>query len=106
MSNTKHTPGKWTFSVQDRTGMGAKAANPTDNKENSHWHYIEVEDKIIASTWSEPNYYNASLMAAAPEMLEALEGMVWLLEKQSSIYVVMPQFEKMVSVIKKAKGEQ
>lgn len=63
---TKHTKGEWEVSTQGKNGIFILAKNPTDMgkdavcriyTENSHKHSSEA---------------NAKLIAAAPELLEAL----------------------------------
>ena len=65
----------------------------------------EIEAALDEYVESVINNRVTQVEKAAPEMLEALEGMIWLLNKQSSIYCILPQFAKMEVAVKKAKGE-
>ena len=93
MSETKHTPGPWVVKSA-RSGF-----------------YIESQFDVIVDSLDEFGRYgaiddeaNARLIAAAPELLEALEGCIdlmdnggtWSLEDQAAAR----------AAIAKAKGEQ
>ena len=83
---SKHTPGPWK-STQD----GFIESNEPIEKG-------ETEKKIIADVWGGDCIANAFLMAAAPEMLEALE----FINHDRTIAQIVQAAEK---AIKKAKGE-
>ena len=68
MSETAHTPGPW---KADR--------NYGPEWSGLSWHIMDVNDDFIATLfcWPEPRQAaNARLMAAAPELLEALLALV------------------------------
>lgn len=66
----KRTPGPW------------RVEEPTPDENGiPHFHYIvsqngEDERLYVASTWSRPNIYDATLIALAPELAEALAALV------------------------------
>ena len=89
---SKHTPGPWK-STQD----GFIESNEPIEKG-------ETEKKIIADVWGDDRNANAFLMAAAPEMLEALEELdSFEFTAYDRTMVHLVQATK--KAIKKAKGE-
>lgn len=58
-----HTPGPWSF---------CEARGPRE--ELCFHEVIDLENNTVCSTWAGPNEANARLIAAAPELLEALRG--------------------------------
>jgi len=88
MSNLKHTPGKWQRNIQHIEGP---------NKESI----------CIVNSSNKDGYYNAALIAAAPEMLEALESAMYDIDRWNNSGVVHATrlVQMLQSVIKKAKGE-
>ena len=64
MSKTKHTPGPWRVQV---TGHSFVV------EAHTHTEVISVDENGNPCRWSEYNEANARLIAAAPEMLAALE---------------------------------
>ncbi len=88
----KHTPGPWEVS-QDG------ALNYTIS---GHLPYGKGEIATLTSYATHPNgltYANARLIAAAPELLEALQACV------DDGFLAGEVFEQAVATIKKAKGE-
>jgi hypothetical protein len=71
---SKHTPGPWT---QDKYGDVTDASGQT----------IRVEGVALTGRSTEESRANARLIAAAPELLEALQAMV----KEFGFDVVHPQ---------------
>lgn len=68
---TKHTSGPW--KRVDAIGPAGECL----------FERIEATDgKIIASTWAGSHRANARLIAAAPDLLEHLKHMVWLVETE------------------------
>jgi hypothetical protein len=70
MDNTKHTPGPWTFTMQE--GYGKPQFTACFNSDNSK--LADVKFAFLMHP-SECNA-NARLIAAAPEMYEALKMLV------------------------------
>lgn len=62
---SKHTPGPW--HVADMIG---KEEDETDFR--LCFHAIKAGDEFVSSTWAGPHIANARLIAAAPELLDAL----------------------------------
>jgi hypothetical protein len=69
MSNTQHTPGPWRYDYELDYCGEIIASNGTS----------------ICSFTDEPSTNDARLIAAAPELLEALQGMLDLLEDTSEL---------------------
>ena len=85
MTNTKHTPGPWQIVSHSTAGQVAIATQgPMPSV------YCIGKDKEA----------NAHLIAAAPELLDALEHAVFELEEKTGVYT--GDFQ---ALIKKAKGE-
>jgi hypothetical protein len=92
MKNAKHTPKPWN-AIKCKTGFA-----------------IEGQDRYVADVheWTGPNSdysmtcANARLIAAAPEMLEALE-MYLICSKQQNWYATTTELEKLIA---KATGEK
>jgi hypothetical protein len=98
---SKHTKGPWYF---EEDGLGCKSIchNVPDE-----WH-AEGKDKELCYTTGlaeeEEDLANAHLIAAAPDMLEALFSAVWYLNEgiEPPDYVI----EGYEAVIRKAKGKE
>ena len=94
----KHTPGKWKYRL-----------NPDETEHHRHLYWIDtVDGRPICEV---RNYHkigenNAPLIAACPDMLEALEGALAALTQNKTypadIYAAKTFLE---TAIKKAKGE-
>lgn len=87
-----HTPGPWR-----QTGVNVRADDALICFATNHWANDETpESERLA---------NARLIASAPEMLDALEGIVeWWLES-GNVGDDSPLFENARAIISKAKGE-
>jgi hypothetical protein len=95
---SKHTPGPWfavgaQVEIEDDSVPDICTCDPQVMRQ-SHldWHPRTVEA-------------NARLIAAAPELLEALEMMLACTEGQAIYNFMEPQREKARAAIAKAKGE-
>ena len=80
-TNTKHTPGPWSFDGHGINTGGARLATINKTAQISTgkaWRAIEQPESDA----------NAKLMAAAPELLEALNGLImsaaWHIETQKN----------------------
>ena len=71
MTQTKPTPGPWSIPNRDGNGYLAVAPDTTDGRllENSNG------SMVICKLYGPDEIDNASLIAAAPELLEALQMM-------------------------------
>lgn len=58
----KHTPGPWKVDTVGGTTL----------KNEKDFHVVRKDNEILISTWGKPHLANARLIAAAPDMLEAL----------------------------------
>lgn len=84
-----HTPGPWRVSEATRTPDG-----------NPCFHYIEADASIVASTWAGPNIENACLIAAAPDLLAALESLLPYVKGSESFAA---QYADAIAAIAKAR---
>ena len=85
----KHTPGPWEAKrgfVRDANGVSLADA----------WDYTRPQEEC---------YVNARLMAAAPDMLEALEAFVAEAEQYEERAQTLLSFDGLVQAMAKAKGE-
>ena len=71
---TLHTPGPW---VARRDG----AVGPTSKEDDQSFGMLLPVAYVEGSDWPDLAYANAHLIAAAPELLEALRGMLALDEE-------------------------
>lgn len=85
-TNTKHTPGPW--QGRDEAGKWLPA-HPwlVENYSEQRTEYVPVHKEgrvialVVAPEWDSPELFaNADLIAAAPEMAEALQAMLTLHE--------------------------
>ena len=111
---SKHTPGPW--KVEQYQGncfyVVAERGKKWDNPEICDL-YTDVtpEDSVTLGPWLEPKENaeaNAHLIAAAPDLLGALEMMVRAFEEPRHIdpLVAFAAIERAKHVISKAKGQQ
>lgn len=90
MKNSKHTKGTWVADIQGSSSyVRCKQTSPFE------------KGSMVAKTWGESN---ANLIAAAPEMLEALESTLSCIDSWTNDDVVGPIIKKAQDAIKKARG--
>lgn len=99
MKNTKHTQGPWIVGEYIK-----KLVNVNTNEETDITRYcVNTEDlKTHICDLKTSNKANAALIAAAPEMLEALEA---ALPHIKGNFAGMKAMELIAAAIQKAKGE-
>lgn len=68
MSNSKNTPGPWEIR---RSGLDKKYYSVVDN---DGLHVCDCRGNNLGDEWL--NFHNAKLIAAAPELLEALRNII------------------------------
>lgn len=103
----KHTPGPWKSEK-----LGPLAKQPT-------WRIFAVNNKdevrdVITDVYGgdeimkddSESEANANLIAAAPEMLEAIQDLLNILEDENSEFVHYEAFENALRVFRKATGEK
>ena len=98
-----HTPGPWEVEAASDDPFG-----------EPHCHYILASGgdtwNCIVSTFARPNIHNARLIAAAPELLEALEVAITYTNKRGDKGWTKGQCNKLTKLaqaaIAKAKGEE
>lgn len=96
----KHTPGPWAVKEYTHAINGEQYYSVTTEA-------LGVGDVIPNGITN--NKANAHLIAAAPEMLEALEhmrdGYMWHVSEGRFVSELEPKIEYLSSIIRKAKGE-
>lgn len=96
MSNAQHTPGPWRVQA---TGHSFVV------EAHTHTEAISVDANGNPCRWSEYNEANARLIAAAPELLEALQRLSAQCERQRMAWQLESDAEKTArAVIAKATG--
>lgn len=109
---SKHTPGPWRANAKP---MGNPYGVITEHGENENWSICNDGGRFIAAIKMQPEEEaNARLIAAAPEMLEALESALNVEGAARAGSQFIPayegldtgyHFEKVRAAIRKAKGE-
>jgi len=95
---SKHTPGPWTYELNDDIGIWMIGCKDDDNFASV---YIIVEDDPAGVPLYEAN---AHLIAASPDLLDACEAVVnWWEENENDGQVVPPHVQACMAAIKKAK---
>lgn len=104
---SKHTPGPWKFGQY----LGSLSSFCVHMDAGDKGRGIDVV-KAVAGITTEQRLANARLIAAAPEMLEALERTLWYVKKQGRRSLTVADaaaaneaMQHLQSVIAKAKGE-
>lgn len=92
--SSKHTPGPWTIE-KTAGGWGVRAPS---------WGYVAIHSDGNPPHWEEGQAANRLLIAAAPELLDALQAMVTSYEHEASMS--NPALESARAAIAKATGEQ
>lgn len=106
--STLHTPGPWSvFSNRFRQTLGMNAVTHIFGANGgsalfSHYYAIDDENKPYEN-WDEVDA-NARLIAAAPELLEALKSARWMLTRDYIDPQKMEIIEKVNSALEKAEG--
>ena len=103
---TQHTPGPWRVEKIDgclyiEAGIGKRWNNPTIC---NLYDDVTPEDSVTIHNWYKPHdnsEANATLIAAAPELLEALEAMLATFEPSNDFPVMTQAY----AAIAKAGGE-
>lgn len=95
MSEPKHTPGPWFITKEDWVTGGYDIAVIQDKN---------GEEVLGISEWIRVNEPDLRLIAAAPDMLEALEIAKWIIEK--NIHGPVAGYSNIVDTIRKARGEE
>jgi hypothetical protein len=94
------TPGPWTVgkTVKDSNGIIRNRIHPHDDTDNT----VCVLHGLVGSKPGPVSNANANLIAAAPELLAALEDLVAISKYP---YQEMATYKYAQEIIKKAKGE-
>lgn len=104
----KHTPGPWLKGNPDKdnnTEIFGDDFLSDGTKANGMINVCTVWGDNAGSLHDEVNTANASLIAAAPELLEALEMFVKKFAQSHSAPSNYPHYRDAINAIKKAKGE-
>ena len=99
MSETKHTPGPWEVSW-DKYGKESEIHGKSELNDGP---ICIIPHDDVTESGAEEQLANARLIAAAPELLEALEGLAMKAGRHFWRDVVVTQAR---AAIAKAKGEQ
>lgn len=97
--NTKHTPGPWSYRETGSSDTYAIECNL------SHMKHLSTEERVArVETLNEAN---ARLIAAGPDMLEALEFVERILNSRSGQDMGLSQaFEIVQAAIRKTRGDK
>ena len=97
MTDTKHTPGPW---VWEHWQMGLTAQNGT-----SVLAYYDYEGMSLHGKTEDEHEANAHLIAAAPDLLEALEAIVATWDGPKYNHFMADNIDLARAAIAKAKGQ-
>lgn len=97
---TKHTPGPW---HTDTGGAGCEFVIENQNQGYGAYTIAEIPEYLESDYTRETIAANAQLIAAAPELLEALEDYVKVHEFLG--HADRPHYQAAIKAIAKAKGE-
>lgn len=96
----------------DAQSAGASCASHTPGpwmvlRDDWKYQFIKAGDKTVAEVtlFGDESPHDARLIAAAPELLEALIGLAWLATPHFSDKAQLEHLEFCEAVIKKAKGQ-
>lgn len=103
MSNTKHTAGPWKRLYGGRPGVFNRIAKGGDGVEQFTAGVI-CDVVCLPKDWGS-HEANANLIAAAPDLLEALEELEKLSARGFVPKELIPVYRKMHAAISKARGE-
>jgi hypothetical protein len=94
--NAKHTPGPREFDDKHSSGFPLLCLYAADNRNPFHGSRSDDEQNA-----------NARLIAAAPELLDALKDCIQLMKLDlEGLAFVQPELKKAMAAIEKATGEQ
>ncbi len=106
MTSENHQPGPW--NVERRTDSGSTLTDYGLEWDASHWIEVVAADGELVISLCEEDIGDARLIAAAPEMLEALEKVLqevkhkpWVSREAERISFIVETIEP---IIKKAKS--
>lgn len=108
MTKTKHTPGPWAKSYIGKVciGVGAKSVSARGVYTEMVCNTILPETDAEYAKQKDQIEADMSLIAAAPELLEALEKLTKAASRSASVMdLLRTELEKAKAVIGKAKGE-
>lgn len=95
----KYTPAPWIINNEFKTSIN------NGNKHIAMVNYYKCGNPEI-DVYGEEHEANARLIAAAPEMLKALEEIIFLVENgHINISGIQSQYQKIRETVAKAKGE-
>jgi hypothetical protein len=94
---SKHTPGPW---VIERNSIG-----PTSKEDDQSYGMMMQVAYVERYDWPENACANARLISSAPDLLEALEGMVRKAQKQNWNDNYPAELSAAYAAIAKARGE-
>ncbi len=103
---TKHTPGKWTLTIDDRIEAFYLSKNNKEVKRNDATHHTtkticKMELPFLQNTLNEEQKANAKLIAAAPDLLAITQMFVDYLDSNLSEAELILK-NKAIESIKKA----
>ena len=107
---SKHTPGPWRVDGEDISAPDVPCINICAGDFGpSFYHVCDVSSQLNERTEQfellDSDWANAHLIAAAPEMLAALEEAVRWIDNTSYMMADQSMIDKINAVIAKAKGE-
>jgi hypothetical protein len=110
MENEKkvgHTPGPWNLNMHDKDSQYAADIEGRDVNHLNDPRFIRSVCVVLKHAEDSENQFNARLIAAAPDLLEACKKVLakYLTLDDESLLILSEEIEEIEAAIKKAEGK-
>ena len=103
--NAKHTPGPWNIGSSDLP-VSRMSIHCKGHKESCHSTVALMVSRMTIGISHDEEFANARLIAAAPDLLKALEDCVAVMDRElAGLKVIQPELSAARAAIAKATGE-
>ena len=103
--NAKHTPGPWNIGSSDLP-VSRMSIHCKGHKDSCHSTVALMVSRGAIGISPDEEFANARLIAAAPELLEALEDCVAVMDRElAGLKAIQPELSSARAAIAKATGE-
>ncbi len=103
--NAKHTPGPWNIGSSDLP-VSRMSIHCKGHKDSCHSTVALMVSRGVIGISHDEEFANARLIAAAPDLLEALKDCVAVMDRElAGLKVIQPELSAARAAIAKATGE-